>query len=57
MALVAASAASEFLVSSPPARSAAILKIRAIDLDGFITLNSRSVFAVGEVESEVSVTA
>jgi hypothetical protein len=35
----------------------AIAKIRAIALDGFITLNPRSVFAVAELEPEVSVTA
>ena len=57
MPLVAASAASGFVVSSPAARTVGIPKIRAIVLDGFITLNPRSVFAMAEVEPEVSVTA
>jgi hypothetical protein len=57
MPLAAASAASDFVVSSPPARTGGIPKIRAIALDGLITLNPRPVFAVAEVEPEVSVTA
>jgi hypothetical protein len=48
MALAAANAASDFMVSGPLSRTAAIPKIRAIVLDGFITFNPRSVLAVAE---------
>jgi len=57
MPLAAVIAASDFVVSSPPARTVGIAKIRVIALDGFITLNPRSVFTVAELEPEVSVTA
>jgi hypothetical protein len=57
MRLAADIAARDFVVSSPPARTVGIAKNWAIALDGFITLNPRSVFAVAEVEAEVSVTA
>jgi hypothetical protein len=50
MALAAANAANDFMVSSPPSRTAAISEIGA--LDGFITFNPRSVLAVAEVDQK-----
>ena len=46
----AANAANDFMVSSPPSRTAAIPEIGA--LDGFITFNPRSVLAVPEVDQK-----
>ena len=48
LALAAASAASDFVVSRPRARAATIPKIRAIALDGFTTFDPRPVFALAE---------
>ena len=48
LALAAVSAASGFVVSSPPVRVATTPKIRAIALDAFTIFDPRSVFALAE---------